>query len=311
MQPLHQPAMVPQVLEYIGNPDGRTVADFTLGAGGHARHLLERGAFVVGLDRDPTSLELARPNLAPFGDRCLFIHGKMSEAEALLAAHGIETLDACLIDAGGLGMHQLADESRSFSVNSESRLDFRLDRSSGGITAHDVVNRYLDKDLRRVFRIIGKGREELHVTARIIAARQRRPIQTTAQLADLIAATVARGRPYRRIEAAPYLMAIRVEVNDELTELRAGLEAASRLLSPNGTVVVLTWHSAEHRLCKQTLRRLASPCQCPPAFPCVCGKKPVVEILTRKALFPDAQEVQANPAARSARLHAARKLPPH
>lgn len=308
-QPVHQPAMVAETLAYFGSLAGKRIADFTLGDGGHARHLLEGGATVIGLDRDPESLRRARENLAPFADRATIIHGRMSQAEDLLEAAGVRSVDGVLIDAG-ISMSQLKDPERGFSAFSDS-IEMRYDRTSAGsITAFEVVNGYLDKELQRVFRITGRGREERQVAARIVAARQRGPIQTTAELALVIAAAIARGKPPRRLDAAPYLMAIRAEVNNELPELVAGLEAACRLLSPLGKVAALSWHSAEFRACKETLRRLANPCRCPPAWPCVCGLKPVVNLLTPRPLSPSDEEVARNPAARSARLHVAEKLPP-
>ena len=308
MEPVHKPAMVAEVVAHLEPRDGSTILDMTVGMGGHARRLIERGAFVIGLDRDRESLAAAEGALKGLEENYLLLWGRMSEAQQVLAEHGIEHVDGCLIDAG-ISMDQMLNEERGFSAHSNSQLDMRMDRSEpGSLTAFDVVNRHLDKDLRKVFSIVGNGREAHRVTARIVAARKRGAIHTTAQLAALIAATIARGKRPREIDAAPYLMAIRAAVNDELNELRAGLETACCLLSPTGNLVALTWNSAEHHVARQTLRRLANPCECPPALPCVCGKQPVIKLLTPKPLFPSAEEVEANPAARSVRLHAAEKL---
>lgn len=308
MQPVHRPAMVSEVLAHLEPQAGMTILDMTVGMGGHARRLLERGAFVIGLDRDREALQRARETLKGFEERCLLIWGRMSQAAEALAEHDIHALDGCLIDAG-ISMDQMLDAARAFSAHSDETLDMRMDRSQPGPTAFDIINRHLDNELARVFSIVGNRREARRVAARIVAARKRGTITTTAQLAELIAATVARGRPPREIDAAPYLLAIRVAVNDELNELSAGIETAAELLSPNGTLVALTWHSAEHRVARQTLRRLANPCTCPPAVPCNCGKTPVLRVLTPKPLFPAPEEVEANPATRSVRLHAAVKLP--
>lgn len=307
MEPVHQPAMVSEVLAHLEPHAGMTILDMTVGMGGHARRLLERGAFVIGLDRDRESLERARGLLAGFEERCLLLWGRMSAAAEVLADHGIHALDGCLIDAG-ISMDQMLDAVRGFSAHSNEMLDMRMDRSQPGPTAFDIVNSHLDNELARVFSIVGNWREARRVTAAIVAARKREPITTTAQLAQLIAATIAgRHRP-REIDAAPYLLALRVAVNDELNELCAGIESAAELLSPNGTLVALTWHSSEHRATRQTLRRLANPCTCPPAVPCNCGKTPVLRVLTPKPLFAAPEEVQANPATRSVRLHAAAKV---
>lgn len=306
--PVHQPAMVAETLEHLGNPVGKRILDMTVGSGGHALALIQAGAFVIGMDCDPEALAVAAERLAEFEHRHMLLEGRMSEAAETLADEGIDAVDGCLIDAG-LSMDQMLNQERGFSAHSTSSLDMRLNRSEPAtLTALDVVNRYLDKDLRRVFSLIGKRREAHRVAARIVAARKHEPIETTAQLAELIAATIVRDRRARRIDAAPYLMAIRVEVNDELTDLQAGIETACRLLSPTGRLVTLTWDSSEHRMSRRTLRRLADPCVCPPALPCVCGAVATVRLLTRKGLAASAEEVAANPACRSVRLHAAEKL---
>ncbi len=308
MGPVHQPAMLREVVEYLDPRAGSTILDLTVGMGGHTRALIERGAFVIGLDRDPESLEVARQHLAGVAGSCTLLQGRMSQVTELLAAHGVTRVDGCLIDAG-ISMDQMLDPARAFSAHSDAELDMRFDRSQpGSLTAFAIVNEYLDRDLLQVFHSVGNGREARRVAARIVSARQHGPIRTTAQLAALIAATICRGRRVREIDAAPYLLAIRAAVNDELTELEAGLQSGCRLLSPTGTLVALTWHSAEHRVAKQTLRRLAKPCDCPPALPCVCGRQPLIRLLTPKALFPSAEEVAVNRAARSVRLSAAERL---
>ncbi len=308
MSPVHLPAMVSEVVEYLQPAEGMTFLDMTLGMAGHTRQLVQHGAFVIGLDRDAESLSRAAAVLDDLKQRVLLIHGRMSQAEELLEERGIGAVDGCLIDAG-ISMDVLRDPVRGFSVDSEQSLDMRMDRSDPtSLTASRVVNEYLEKDLARIFAGIGRGREAHKVAARIVRARERSAIQSTAQLADIIAAAVAGVRPVRRIDAAPYLMAIRSAVNEELPELEAGIEAALRLLSSRSRLVILSWNGAEHRVSRQLLRRLANPCQCPPALPCTCDKKPVIKVLTPKPLYPTAEEVSANPAARSVRLHAAEKL---
>jgi len=302
--------MVTEVAQFLQPKPGMTLLDMTLGMGGHARHLIEAG--VVGIDRDESALERAAHRLAPYEGSFRLIWGQMSQADELLAAEGIKGVDGCLIDAG-LSMDQLLDEARGLSVHSRESLDMRLDRSDpDAVTGYDVVNGYLEKDLVRVFSVVGRKREARRVAHWIVRTRDRRPIQTAAELAELIAAHIVRGKYTRPIDAAPYLMAVRIETNDELTELTAGIEMGCSLLLPTSTatIVTLTWHSAEHRVSKHTLRRLAHPCTCPPALPCVCGKTPTIRVLTPKLLYPSEEEVHSNPAARSARLNAAVKLSP-
>lgn len=304
----HTPVMVAEVLDSLGDIEGRTVLDLTIGPGGHAKALIERGAFVIGLDRDPSALELARENLAAFEGRFSLVHGRMSQVERLVGEMGVRQVAGVVLDAG-LSMVQLLDEGRGLSVHSCGPLDMRMDQTEvGTLTAFDVVNSYLDKDLIRVFAVTGRGREARRVAARIVRARQAGPIRTARELADLIAATIATKRQTRRIDAARYLMAIRVEVNDELTELQAGVVAACNLLSPTGRLAALTWQSAEMRTVRDALRRLARPCDCPPALPCICGRQPVIRLVYPRPLTPSSEEVARNPSARSARLHVAEKL---
>jgi 16S rRNA (cytosine1402-N4)-methyltransferase len=209
-------------------------------------------------------------------------------------------------------MDQQLDTARGFSVHSEHSLDLRMDPTEpGSITGEVLLNEHLEKDLHRVFAPIERRREARAVVRAIIKERKRHRIETAAQLADLIAATITRGGPRRRIDAAPYMMCLRAEVNAESKELEAGVEAAVSLLTADGraALCILSWHGQEHHDAKLALRRLQHPCICPPDLPlCSCGRKPSVRIITPKPLSPDEEEVQSNPAARSARLSIAVKL---
>lgn len=309
MAPVHQPAMVSEVLAYLDPQPGKIIVDMTVGMGGHARRLIEAGAYVIGLDRDRESLPKAAEVLADLENRFELLWGRMSQVEEVLGERGIERVHGCLIDAG-ISMDVMLEPERGFTAHSEVSLDMRMDRSDPeSVTAYEIVNAYLENDLARIFAGVGRGQDARRVAAAIVRARRRGPITTTAQLADTIALTLARGRPPRRMDAAPFLMGLRVAANDETNELRVGIEAASRLLLPSGRLVVLSWDSTETRVSRQTLRRLEQPCCCLATLPCTCGKKPVMKVLTPKPLHPSAEEVTANPATRSVRLHAAEKLP--
>jgi 16S rRNA (cytosine1402-N4)-methyltransferase len=310
MAPVHKPAMVSEVLAYLEPQAGKTIVDMTVGMGGHARKLIEAGAYVIGIDRDRESLPKAAAVLADLENRFELLWGRMSQVEEILAERGIGQVHGCLIDAG-ISMDVMLDPERGFTAHSEVSLDMRMDRSDPeSVTAYTIVQEYLENDLARIFAGVGRGQEARRVAAAIVRARRHGTITTTAQLADIIAAALAHGKPPRRLDAAPFLMGLRVIANDEINELRVGIEAASRLLLPSGKLVVLSWDSAETRVSRQTLRRLAAPCTCPPALPCTCNARPTIKVLTPKPLFPSAREVADNPATRSVRLHAAEKLPP-
>jgi len=305
----HKPVLVSEVLRHLQPAPGKTILDLTLGSGGHAKHILERGADVIGVDRDGEALERARGVLAEYGDRVTYVWGRMSQAEKLLGGLGISAVDGCLIDAG-ISMDQMLDTNRGFSASSTTSLDMRQDRSdAGALTAERIVNEYLETSLNRVLSVVGRGREARAVARRIVRARQERPIQSTAQLTEVI--TSAMGPAAKPMDAARYLKAILDEVNQTLPELRQGIEAAVHLLRPTGmaSLVILTWNSSEHRVSRQALRELEKPCVCPPALAvCSCGRKPLVRVTTPKLVSPTEEEIRANPAARSAKLNAAVRL---
>ncbi len=304
--------MPEQVLAYLDIRPAGTYVDMTVGGGGHAELILEASApegQLIGIDRDERALALAQQRLARFSDRVRLFHRRYSGLPQVLAEAEIEQVHGVFVD-NGVSMDQMLDLARAFSFDSSYRLDMRMDRRQK-LTAYEVVNSYSAQQLYDVLKVIGRGREARKVAARIVSFREGNgPIQTTAQLAELIAATVSRpGWGKKRHPAARWLMAIRVEVNDELNELRRGLQVAVEALQPaQGGLVVLTWAGHEHGLVRRELRHLQDPCTCPPALPCVCGKQPLIEILVAKPLAPDRAEVRQNPASRSCRLHAARAL---
>ena len=304
--------MPEQVLSHLDIQPAGTYVDMTVGGGGHAELILEASApdgRLIGIDRDEQALDLAERRLARFGNRVRLLHRRYSELSQVLAEAESERVHGVLID-NGVSMDQMVDLTRAFSFGSSYRLDMRMDRREK-LTAYEVVNSYSAQQLYEVLKVIGRGREARKVAARIVSFREGiGAIQTTAQLAELIAATVSRpGWGKKRHPAARWLMAIRVEVNDELDELRRGLQVAVEALQPaQGRLVVLSWAGHEHGLVRRELRHLQNPCTCPPALPCVCGKQPQSELLVATPLGPERAEGRRNPASRSCRLHAARAL---
>ncbi len=304
--------MPQQVIAHLDIQPAGTYIDMTVGSGGHAELILEASAptgQLIALDRDAQALELAQRRLAKFGQRVRFFQRRFSELPDVLAEAQVEQVNGILIDTG-ISMDQMLELKRSFSFHSRDSLDMRMDRRQK-LTAYDVVNHYSQKQLYEVLKLTGRQREARKVASRIVSSREGNgPIPSTAQLAELITATIAGGSwGKQRNPAARYLMAIRVEVNDEIAELHRGLQVAVEALQPaRGRLVVLSWAGHEHGLVRRELRRLQDPCTCPPALPCRCGKQPLIELLVGKPLSPDKAEVRRNPASRSCQLHAAQAL---
>jgi len=304
--------MAKEVLRYLDPHPGGAYLDGTLGGGGHARLILEASSpdgVLMGLDRDAAALAAATANLAAFGDRVVLRQGNFADLENFLDHWRIVGLDGVLLDLG-VSSYQLDTPERGFSFREEGLLDMRMNPSEGS-SAAAVLAQADAVELQRIFREYGEERWAGRIARAIVATRDREPIATTLQLADLISRTVPGGRAPQRIHPATRVFqALRIHVNGELENLRTGLDAAWRRLQEGGRLVVISFHSLEDRIVKQFFRNLATGCICPPRFAvCVCGQKPAGRIMTRKAIRADALEVSHNPRARSAVLRAMEKLP--
>jgi len=302
-----------QCLEYLDIRPSGVYADLTIGQAGHAALILERlgpEGFLLGLDRDPQALASAARRLEPYRGRFRLVHARFSAVQEVVRDVGVEWLSGALMDTG-LSRDQLLDTRRGFSFDSAG-FSMKMDPNEPGPDVAEIVNHYPEDDLRRIFGVVGRGREARRVARAIVAFREgRQAITSTQQLADLIAAALgpAGDRGKKRHPATRWLMALRIAVNDELEEISRGLQAVVRVLRPGvGRLVVLTWAGHEHGLVRQTLRRLQRPCTCPPALPCTCGNEPLLKVLTRHPLAPEEEEVRLNPAARTCRLQAAVRL---
>ncbi len=305
--------MLEEVVEQLRPQPGKRFLDGTVGLGGHSFALLERagaGASLLGLDRDPEALELARKRLEPFGDRVALFQLRYSQFEAALDELGWDTVDGVVLDLGGSSL-QLDAPERGFSFLRDGPLDMRMGSELGEPSVADLVNRASYGDLAR---IIGKlGEEPLagRIARFIVRARDARPIETTLELAAVVedAYPAKRRREGRTHPATKTFQALRMAVNKELDELDFFLRRIPDRLAPEGRIAVISFHSLEDRMVKQAFRKEASPCECPPRAPyCVCGKQPRLRVLTRKPLSPSEREVARNNRARSAKLRVAEKL---
>ncbi len=298
----HIPVLRDEVVSLFASVPPGVVVDATVGGGGHAASLLEAypGLRVLGLDRDPSALEAAAERLSSFGDRVSLIRSPFSALESVLDEAASAPLSGVLLDLG-VSSAQLDWVGRGFSYRADGPLDMRMDPESS-VTAADLVNGLSEDALARRFRENGEGRLSGRIARAVVAAR---PLTSTGQLAEVVSSAVPqaarrKGHPARRV-----FQALRIEVNDEQNELRAVLPVALSSLALGGVLAVISYHSGEDRLVKQTFADAASGgCVCPPGLPCVCGAVARHRLVFRGARKPSTSEMDANPRAQAARLRA-------
>ena len=306
----HIPVMLEPCMEMLGldrHPDGVFV-DGTLGGGGHTQEILSRTrGKVLGIDRDWEALRAAGERLAPFGDRFVPLHGNYANIASLLHEAGYDSMDGMLMDLG-VSSYQLDNPERGFSFHTDAPLDMRMDQTAP-LTAEIVLNTYSEKELARIISLYGEEKWAVRIAKFIVAAR---PLHTTMDLVRVIDAAVpAAERRKVSHPARRTFQAIRIEVNSELSLLEPALRDAVSCLKPGGRLVVITFHSLEDRIVKQTFHNLQYPCTCPPKAPvCICGKKPQGFVVTRKPVLPTEEECEINPRSHSAKVRAFEKISP-
>lgn len=306
----HIPVMLEPCMELLGldrHPDGVFV-DGTLGGGGHTQEILSRTrGKVLGIDRDWEALRAAGERLAPFGDRFVPLHGNYANIASLLHEAGDDSMDGMLMDLG-VSSYQLDNPERGFSFHTDAPLDMRMDQTAP-LTAEIVLNTYSEKELARIISLYGEEKWAVRIAKFIVAAR---PLHTTMDLVRVIDAAVpAAERRKVSHPARRTFQAIRIEVNSELSLLEPALRDAVSCLKPGGRLVVITFHSLEDRIVKQTFHNLQYPCTCPPKAPvCICGKKPQGFVVTRKPVLPTEEECEINPRSHSAKVRAFEKIFP-
>lgn len=312
MEPFrHLPVLATEVMEQLAPRPGGMYLDGTLGGGGHSELILERvgsEGMVYGIDRDLSALAAARQRLTRFGSCFKALHGSYGDLATLLAQEGVKAIDGVLLDLG-VSSHQLDTAERGFSFRLDGPLDMRMDSSSGP-SAAELLQELSALELETIIREFGEERWARKIATRIVAIRQETPINTTLQLAELVAASIPHRFHEERIHPATRtFQALRIAVNHELEQVAEGIGAGVELLKPGGRMVIISFHSLEDRLVKQTFREAATGCVCPPKMPyCCCNHKPRLRILTNRPIIAGPTEVAANPRARSAKLRAAEKL---
>lgn len=312
----HTPVLLAECLEYLNIQSQQTFVDATLGGAGHSIEVAKRlgpNGTLIGIDQDDMALEAAHERLAALPDdvrpNIELYHGNFGDLDDLLLAAEVPGIDAILFDLG-VSSPQIDTLSRGFSFKGDGPLDMRMDPSKQTLTAREIINTYNEADLARSIRKNSDEKWASRIAHFIVEARQVAPIETSEQLVEIVKAAIpasarrAGGHPAKRT-----FQALRIEVNGELAVLQTGLDAAIRWLNPGGRIVVISYHSLEDRIVKDTFNANVNRCTCPPDLPvCVCGRKPILEVITRKPVLPTAEEVERNARARSAKLRCAQKV---
>ncbi len=311
----HLPVLLHEVLDCMNIRPGGTYLDGTLGGAGHSSEIYRRlgpGGRLFGIDRDQDALDAAITRMGALsvdGSQFVAIKGNFHDVKQLLADYHVDSIDGALLDLG-VSSHQLDEASRGFYYHVDAPLDMRMDRTQS-LTARTIVNEWDEADIARILREYGEENWAAQIARVICDRRKKQPIETTAQLVDIIDAAIPKklrqkdgSHPARRT-----FQGLRIAVNDELAPLSDALRDFVDLLNPGGRLCVIAFHSLEDRLVKNTFRELSDPCICPKSFPvCVCGRKPTVQLVTRKPITASREELENNPRSRSATLRVVEKL---
>ncbi len=305
---MHKPVLVKEVVDHLLTDRSRIVFDATVGTGGHSEAIAADPRYkgeLICSDRDQDALEIARNRLALYQDRITFVHLRFSRIEDFLSESNVGQVWGFLFDLGLSALH-LERKERGFSFQLDGPLDMRMDRTQSK-TALEVINRYPAVRLADILRGFGQEKLAGAIARAIVKAREKTAIQTTFELKRAIEPVLY---PQHRIKSlARVFQAIRIEVNDELNELKLGLEQAISHLVPGGRLAVISYHSLEHGLIREKLRQESRGCVCPPDFPvCTCGVQARLRPVVPKPILPSAAEKLENPQSRSAKLWVAERL---
>ena len=309
-QAKHISVLLEECIENLNiRPDG-VYLDGTLGLGGHSYQIASRltSGLLIGIDRDETAIARAGQRLACFGDRVRLVHGNFSDAAAIVTDMGLAGVDGMLFDLG-VSSPQLDEIERGFSYMGDAPLDMRMDRSTG-MTAYDVVNTYDEGSLNRILWDYGEERYARRISAAILSHRDRKPIETTLELVDIIkGALPAPALREKQHPAKRSFQAIRIAVNDELGAIQTMLDTAPDKLNRGGRLCVISFHSLEDRLVKNGMARRENGCTCPREAPiCTCGFEQTLKVITRRPILPSPEELENNPRSRSAKLRVAERV---
>ncbi|MBR6917280.1 MAG: 16S rRNA (cytosine(1402)-N(4))-methyltransferase RsmH [Clostridia bacterium] len=308
----HYSVMLKECMDALMPERGGVFVDCTAGGGGHSYEIARRlpaGSRLISLDRDDEAIAACRARLSEFDSECTVVKAEFRDVGDVLHDLGIDSIDGALWDLG-VSSHQLDDASRGFSYMNDAPLDMRMD-TSAPVSAADIVNGYDERELLRIISEYGEEKFASAVARAIVKRRETKRIETTLELSEIITNAIPAGARKKEAQhpAKRTFQAIRIEVNSELAEIAPSIESAIERMNKGGRAAVITFHSGEDRIVKQTFARLADPCECPKNFPvCVCGKRPTIKLLNRKPLLPSESELEENPRSRSAKLRTVEKI---
>lgn len=308
----HLSVMVSEVIEALGVERGGIFVDCTAGGGGHSLEIAKRlpdGSRLICLDRDDDAIEACAARLRDYSDRVTIVKSNFRNITSALDMLGIDKIDGVMWDLG-VSSHQLDEGERGFSYSKEAPLDMRMDRAEGR-SAYDVVNFYPEEELKRIIRDYGEERFASRIASFICERRAAAPIETTTALAEIISDAIPTAQRMKEAQnpARRTFQAIRIEVNGELDAIEPSITDAVGRMNEGGRLAVITFHSLEDRITKETFKKLSTGCTCPPEFPvCVCGGKAKIKLISKKPILPGSEELNCNPRSRSAKLRVAERV---
>lgn len=306
----HISVLLNECIEALNIKEDGIYIDCTLGGAGHSSEILKKlsnKGILIGIDQDNDALAAAKEKLKDYKN-VIYVHDNFYNIEKILKDLKIEKVDGILMDLG-VSSYQLDNAERGFSYMNDAALDMRMDRDKT-FTAYNIINEYSEEGLFRIIKEYGEEKFARRIANFIVESRKIKPIETTFQLVDIIKRAIpAKARREGPHPAKRTFQAIRIEVNNELNIIENTIEKGIENLNPEGRIAVITFHSLEDRIVKNVFKRIENPCTCPREFPiCVCGKKPLIKVISRKPIEASEEELNYNPRSRSAKLRVAEKL---
>lgn len=299
----HYSVMLKETIEALNVKADGIYVDGTLGGAGHSSEICKRltSGHLYGIDQDEAAIQAAGKRLEPFGERVTILRDNYCNAKTALENLGVDQVDGIVLDLG-VSSYQLDTEERGFSYRFDAPLDMRMDTRQG-LTAREIVNGYPEMELFRIIRDYGEDRFAKNIAKHIVQSRQRKPIETTFELNEIIKAAIPAKMRQNGHPSKQTFQAIRIECNRELEVLRDSLDSMIDMLKPGGRLCIITFHSLEDRIVKTAFKKNENPCVCPPEFPtCVCGRTSRGKVITRKPILPGEKELEENSRSKSAKL---------